>query len=186
VLIIINCTHLLSLTAGKAFDVAEHYRPFIEEEEYSDEDGSEDGSVLSCSDDIYEKAYNPFRAISIANIEKTLVQHATSILFDDIIRTDQVQGDVLIFFSGSREIWKCVELINNRARDQGHAVVAYPLYSSMDEESKNAAKDPHHRTGLDNEKEWETAYVRKVICCTNIAEVCSRFYSCIDVYFFCC
>ena len=79
---------------------------------------------------------------SIADVEKTLVEHATSVLFEDIVCPEKEEGDVLIFFSGSREIWECVDAINARARSESRAVVSYPLYSSMDEESKNAAKDP--------------------------------------------
>jgi hypothetical protein len=100
-------------------------------------------------------------------------------LFDDIVsQTETKRGDVLIFFSGSREILECVDAINRHARSESHPVVAYPLYSSMDEESKSAAKDPAHRTGLDNEfKLLQSDYVRKVICCTNIAEVSREFSS---------
>lgn len=109
---------------------------------------------------------------SIADVEKTLVEHATSVLFEDIVCPEKEEGDVLIFFSGSREIWECVDAINARARSECRAVVSYPLYSSMDEESKNAAKDPAHRIGLDGENTVQPrGYVRKVICCTNIAEV---------------
>lgn len=45
----------------------------------------------------------------------------------------------------------------------------------MDEDSKSAAKDPSHRVGLDNEVELQSEYHRKVICCTNIAEVSCEY-----------
>ena len=161
---------------GKIYDVEEHYRPAIEEDAYLDDDYSmsydSDQSYTNCDDEFvrpnsFSKAFT-----SIADEEKTLVEHATSVLFEDIVCPENDEGDVLIFFSGSREIWECVDAINARARSEGHSVVSYPLYSSMDEESKNASKDPSHRVGLDSETQVQPqGYVRKVICCTNIAEV---------------
>ena len=87
----------------------------------------------------------------------------------------------MIFFSGSREIWECTNAINRRAQEESIDVVAYPSYSSTDEESKNASKDPSHRTGLDDEykkKSQSAIYTRKIICCTNIAEVSYLMLNC--------
>lgn len=173
--------------SGKIFDVEEHYRP-AKEDDYSD-DNSLSSYPNSCSDfesDIPWPSVTPepIHFKSIAEVEKTLVQHATEILFEDILYGEKEKGDVLIFFSGSREIWECVNAINCRAHSESLDVAAYPLYSSMDEESKSASKDPSHRTGLDDEykKKFLSAdYIRKIICCTNIAEVsftilCSCYY----------
>jgi HrpA-like RNA helicase len=118
----------LASAAGKIFDVEENYRPISEEDDYSVEESaskySDDDSTLSCSDDANEfqhRANNPFRIVSIAETEKSLVQHATSVLFDDIVCASKVEGDVLIFFSFSCEIWECVESINSRARKENKA-----------------------------------------------------------------
>ena len=152
---------------GQVFHVKEHYRPIYEKEEESVLSKNEsDGlsSSLGSTNDTF-LLQNLFVPVFL------IVPHATSVLFDEIICTEEEEGDVLIFFSGSREILQCVDAINKRAESENLAVIAYPLYSCMDEESKNASKDPTHRTGIDGEaKSFSAQYVRKVICCTNIAE----------------
>jgi ATP-dependent helicase HrpA len=152
---------------GKVYDVEEYYRPINEEEEASDNE-----SDYLCSSSENNSTHRDFSKTfrSIADQERSLVEHAIEVLFQDIICAEREEGDVLIFFSGSREILECTDAINKRSRSENQAVVAYPLFSSMNEDEKTASKDPSHRSGLDEEKAPTTKYVRKVICCTNICE----------------
>jgi HrpA-like RNA helicase len=68
--------------------------------------------------------------------------------------------------------------IRARAKETGDLVVAYPLYSKLDQKSIAAAVNPDHRCGLQGEMMTATStksggtkkQVRKVIACTNLAE----------------
>lgn len=80
-------------------------------------------------------------------------------------------GDCLIFLSGAKQINNCVQKINSMSRSKNKPyIVAYPLYAQMPENEKDAAINPEHRTGLNNETDGKHDLSRKIICCTNIAE----------------
>ena len=106
------------------------------------------------------------------------IDHAVNVLFEKILykygkpnSIDFESGDVLIFLSTSAQIMICVDRINARAKRENMAfVVAYPLFAQMPEMDKCAARDPNHRTGLENNTNGCSEFSRKVICCTNIAE----------------
>ncbi|CAD7931400.1 unnamed protein product, partial [Amoebophrya sp. A25] len=108
-----------------------------------------------------------------------IVAHAVDVLFDDVVN-HRASGDVLIFLSGSKQIMQCVDRINARAKETVErrvGVVAYPLFASMPEEEKRRSTDPDHRAGVleENGKNpavcgEDSSSMRKVICCTNIAE----------------
>jgi HrpA-like RNA helicase len=92
-----------------------------------------------------------------------LCTHAVNVLFDKIVAGQgDTEGDVLIFLSGASDIDACVSKIRARAKETGDLVVAFPLYSKLDQSALTAATDRHHRS--------EMTAADKVIVCTNIAE----------------
>lgn len=105
--------------------------------------------------------------------------YAVDVLFTNIVKKGEREpdGDVLIFLTGASEIDDCVTKINSRATTKSLPVVAYPLYSQLDETSITAATDYTHRHALSTTKMAATkgkagkkVKIRKVICATNIAE----------------
>jgi len=119
-------------------------------------------------DDVYVASQNNFED------EGALAHHVVEVLFEHIVYKKD-EGDVLVFLSSAREIDACVNGINSRALKDGTLVIAYPLYSQLDDSAISAAKNPDHRDGLAGEMEGlksktKDQVVRKVVCCTNIAE----------------
>ena len=106
------------------------------------------------------------------------VPHAVDVLFENIVDgAKDATGDVLIFLSGASDIDECVRGIQERASKKGDLVVAYPLYSRLDQGSISKATNPQHRKGLNDEmaaclkrNNENDSMIRKVICTTNIAE----------------
>jgi HrpA-like RNA helicase len=125
-----------------------------------------------------EEIYLPSQ---VSTVGDQLVSHASDVLFENIV-SKGVQGDVLSFFSGAADIDACVSKINSRAKKDGDNVVAYPLYARLDEASRDAAADPYHRWGLQDKAREGTKHkeMRKVICTTNVRNICLLFFGCFD------
>ena len=108
------------------------------------------------------------------------VSHSVDVLFDHIVDGAKgTPGDVLMFLSGAKEIEECVSSIRKRASETADLVVAYPLFSRLDQDSISKATDPDHRNGLHDEmsslkgqdsRKGRAGQIRKVTCSTNVAE----------------
>ncbi|XP_066921264.1 uncharacterized protein [Clytia hemisphaerica] len=160
---IVNCQ-------GKMHDVGLEYLPPPKQKEggRSGEGGSSDGGL---SDSDYDSSWDSDGDLKIVRKKRfdvkeekvvkkrgaemsSLIHHAVDIIFNQIlaegvdggrIERETAEGDILVFLPGQGEIFKCVDMINKRARDELNGV-------------QNALNDGHR---------FKTT---KVVCCTNIAE----------------
>ena len=141
---------------GKMFDVEEIYKPVPQDDSVGElvstfTNSMTNSSSTSFANEREEQSvlsnYSSFFSLDddIDNHNELfgknkLVIHAVDILFNDVHSKEK--GDVLVFLPGKKEIHNAVDLIRERAERQfaGSSWTGYP------------------------------SYVRKVVCCTNIAE----------------
>uniref|UniRef100_A0A7S4HZE7 RNA-directed RNA polymerase n=1 Tax=Odontella aurita TaxID=265563 RepID=A0A7S4HZE7_9STRA len=140
-----------------------------------------DCPTIDCPGKMHEvqESYRPPNLVeqSTINPGSTIsTDHVVRVLFDDVLgkfgsQENFEKGDCLVFLSGSKQIEECVEKINALGQKKKLAIAAYPLYAQMQAQDQQAAINKNHRSGVNGLVSKERhGYVRKIICCTNIAE----------------
>lgn len=135
-----------------------------------------DCSVIDCPGKLYpvEEFYRP-PSKSTSDESKCIgaidIGNAISVLFEVLHNFVGEPGDCLIFLSGSAQIHQCVDQINARAKiEEMPFVFACPLYVQIKESDIDAATDTNHRIGVLKTTDGKYERIRKIICCTNIAQ----------------